>query len=71
MFNQALFDITDKRNFAYFMGAAVWLDSHNFDVVLKDKKYSEEDLWARDWLLEFAPLDDDYFDAMELKKFDQ
>lgn len=50
LFDKCLFDKKDPVNFAYLLGAAVILDSHNFQADLRDSKWSNEDEQARDFL---------------------
>ena len=71
LFDKDLFDKSKKHNFAYFLAAAVVLDSDNFAEHLRDKKWTQEDEFARDWLKNFTVLDRSYFNNMQLKKFDQ
>lgn len=70
LFDKCLFDKKDSVNFAYLLGAAVILDSHNFQADLRDSKWSSEDEKARDFLNRFTKLDEKYYDGMEANKHD-
>lgn len=74
--NHGLFDPqlfirwVDRPNYAYLLGAAVILDSHNFAEDMRDSKWSSEDEVARDHLNKFTSLNEEYYDRMELNKHD-
>jgi len=50
LYDPALFDKDCKVNFAYFLGAAIVLDAHNFAEYLRQRKWTHEDEQARDFL---------------------
>lgn len=54
LYDPALFNKADSRNYAYFIAAAVVLDTHNFYEPYKNKKWSEEDMESGDWLSEYT-----------------
>ena len=51
LYDPALFDKDCKVNFAYFLGAAIVLDAHNFAEYLRQRKWTHEDEQARDFLV--------------------
>jgi len=56
IFDKALFDKSVKPNYAYFMAAAVVLDSANLNEALRDTKWQQEDQDAYEWLSGFTEL---------------
>jgi hypothetical protein len=68
LYDPSLFDKESKVNFAYFLGAAVGLDAHNFAEYLRQRKWTSEDEQARDWLAQFTSLGQTYYDKMESNK---
>lgn len=71
LYDQALFDKKAPVNFAYFLGAAIALDTSNFKEALRDTKWQREDEMAYQWLSEFAELGQSYFLKMRNNKFNQ
>lgn len=69
LFDKALFQKGDSPNYAYFIAAAVMLDTHNFKELLRDSKWQKEDQEAHEWLLQYTELGDAYFDKMQNNKF--
>lgn len=61
LFDMELFNKSNDPNFAFFLAAAISLDTHNFDESYKNKKWSLEDLEQVEWLRKFATIDDAYF----------
>lgn len=61
-------DVIDRElltsGFARYMAAAIVLDTVNFNPTLKDTKWQQEDMDARDWLAQYCTLDDAYFNKM-------
>ena len=51
LFDKSLFLKSDSPNYAYFIAAAVMLDTHNFKELLRDSKWQKEDQEAHEWLL--------------------
>lgn len=70
LFDQSLFE-KGVINYAYFLGAAVVLDTHNFKELLRNEKWTSEDEVAHEWLSQFTTLDKTYFDKMQNNKFNQ
>jgi inorganic pyrophosphatase/exopolyphosphatase len=71
LFDQELFNPKNHPNFAYFLAAAIVLDTHNFMDSYKNRKWSLEDLEQGEWLKKFTKIDDQFFDLYQNKKFDQ
>ena len=61
LFDLELFNKGNDPNFAFFLAAAISLDTHNFDESYKNKKWSLEDIEQVQWLRKFATIDDAYF----------
>lgn len=70
LYDTSLFVKDCKVNFAYFLGAAVVLDAHNFAEYLRQRKWTSEDELARDWLSQYTCLDESYYNKMESNKHD-
>ena len=59
----------DAPNFAYLLAAAVVLDSYYFKEDLKDKKWTQEDTDAHNFLLKTADVGKEYWTALNNAKF--
>ena len=68
-----LFKFWDKSpiNFAYFLGAAISLDTYNFRKDLEGTKWHKDDFEAFEFLKLYAELGDNYFNHLCDIKFDQ
>jgi len=69
LYDIELFNKADPRNFAYFIAAAVVLDTHNFLPDYRNKKWSQEDEESGEWLAKYADIGTEYFDRMQNNKF--
>jgi len=73
LYDPELFNKNDPRNFAYFIAAAVVLDTHNFLPEYRNKKWSLEDSESGEWLSKYTDIGNrfcnDYFDRMQNNKF--
>ena len=58
------------QNFAYLLGAAVVLDSYFFKEELRAKKWTDEDIVAYDYLMQYADISHDYWASLNHAKFD-
>jgi inorganic pyrophosphatase/exopolyphosphatase len=61
---------SDTPNLSYLLAAAVVLDSYNFKEELRAKKWTEEDVVAHQWLMQFADVGQEYWAALNHAKFD-
>lgn len=66
----AVSDPSQPCNFASLLAAAVVLDSYFFKPELKDKKWTDEDTQAHQWLSQFADVGHDYWKVLNDAKFD-
>jgi inorganic pyrophosphatase/exopolyphosphatase len=57
-------------NMAYFLAAAVTLDSYNFLEELRDRKWNKDDIEAHKFLAETADVGFEYWKALNDAKFD-
>lgn len=69
LFDPELFNKNDPRNFAYFIGAPIILDTHNFYEEYRDKKWSHEDELALQCIAPYCSFDQNYFMQMQNNKF--
>ena len=55
---------------AYFLGAAIVLDTYFFSEELRAKKWTEEDTVAHEFLMQYADVGQEYWAALNHAKFD-
>ena len=55
---------------AYLLGAAVVLDSYFFKEELRNKKWTDEDTQAYNFLMQYADVGQEYWSALNHAKFD-
>jgi len=67
---QPVSDPSAPCNFASLLAAAVVLDSYFFKPELKDKKWTDEDTQAHEWLSQFADVGHNYWQVLNDAKFD-
>ena len=60
----------DQKGFAYLLAAAVVLDSYFFKEELKDKKWTDEDTKAHEYLMQYSDVGHDYWERLNTAKFD-
>lgn len=60
----------EQKGFAYLLGAAVVLDSYYFKEDLKDKKWTDEDTQAHEYLSQYSDVGQDYWEKLNTAKFD-
>ena len=58
------------QNMAYLLGAAVVLDSYFFKEELRAKKWTDEDIVASEFLMQYADIGQEYWAALNHAKFD-
>ena len=54
---------------AYLLGAAVVLDSYFFKEELRNKKWTDEDTQAYNFLMQYADVGQEYWSALNHAKF--
>jgi len=59
-----------EPNLAYFLAAAVCLDSYNFLEELRDRKWNKDDIEAHKFLAQTADVGFDYWKSLNDTKFD-
>ena len=60
----------EQKGLAYLLGAAVVLDSYYFKEDLKDKKWTDEDTQAHEYLSQYSDVGQDYWEKLNTAKFD-
>ena len=58
------------QNLAYLLGAAIVLDTDFFKKELYAKRWTDEDSAAYEYLMQYADIGRDYFQALNHAKFD-
>ena len=69
-FREDLAEGADFRGLAYILAAAVQLDTHNFSEMLRNSKWTQDDITAIEFLKGFADVGDDYFHRLNDAKYD-